>query len=400
MRFHHQFLESKQPGLRDSNLFSVLKGVARLALLIAFSFGLFTWPVSGEDTSLGPEISPLWLRYPAISPDGATIAFSFRGHLFTIPVGGGLATPLTAGIAHDTAPVWSPDSKYIAFASDRYGHYDVYLISAQGGSSRRLTSYSADAIPWSFTADGQFVLFSQYRPGSATNDQFPVRIMSQLYRVSVAGGKESELVLPNPALNAHYDRSQTRLLYEDIKGYESLWRKHQTSSVSHDIWLYDSRAQTYTKLTSLKGENRNPVWAPDESFIYYLGEQSGSFNVWKLPLDGEHSGPPEQLTRFEKNPVRFLSSSDGGTLCFGFDGEIYLLAPQSPQPEKVRIQVALTNSQPTSQIKNFTDHTTEMALSPNGKEIAVVVRGDIYVTSVEYGQTKRITNSPEQKRNV
>jgi tricorn protease len=400
MRLHHQIRESKQARWPDSTLSKALQDVARLALLIAFSLSLFTWPVSGEDTSLGPEINPLWLRYPAISPDGATIAFGFRGHLFTVPVGGGLATPLTAGTAHDTAPVWSPDSKYIAFASDRYGHYDVYLISAQGGSSRRLTTYSADAIPWSFTADGQFVLFSQYRPGSATNDQFPVRIMSQLYRVSVAGGKESDLVLPNPALNAHYDRSQTRLLYEDIKGYESLWRKHQTSSVNHDIWLYDSRAQTYTKLTSLKGESRNPVWAPDESLIYYLGEQSGSFNVWKLPLNGEHAGPPEQLTRFEKNPVRFLSSSDGGTLCFGFDGEIYVLALKAREPEKVHIQVALTDSQPTRQIKNFTDHATEMTLSPNGKEIALVVRGDIYVTSVEYGQTKRITNSPEQKRNV
>jgi len=400
MCFHDQFSDSEQDVSRYANLFNVLQEVFRLAVFVAFPYSLFTLPVSGEDTSLGPAINPLWLRYPAISPDGATIAFGFRGHLFTVPVGGGLATPLTAGAAHDTAPVWSPDSKYIAFASDRYGHYDVYLISAQGGSSRRLTTYSADAIPWSFTADGQFVLFSQYRPGSATNDQFPVRTMSQLYRVSVAGGKESELVLPNPALKAHYDRSQTRLLYEDIKGYESLWRKHQTSSVTHDIWLYDSRAQTYTKLTSLKGESRNPVWAPDEGSIYYLGEQSGSFNVWKMPLEGGHGGSPEQVTLFEKSPVRFLTSSNAGTLCFGFDGEIYVLAPKSREPEKVHIQVALTDSQPASRIKLFSDHATEMALSPNGKEIAFVVRGDIYVTSVEYGQTKRITNSPDQKRNV
>jgi tricorn protease len=400
MRFNHQFLDSDQADSRDSNFSTLLQDVARLAILIAFSLGLSTWPASGEDTSLGPEINPLWLRYPAISPDGGTIAFGFRGHLFTVPVGGGLATPLTAGTAHDTAPVWSPDSKYIAFASDRYGHYDVYLISAQGGSARRLTTYSADAIPWSFTADGQFVLFSEYRPGSATNDQFPVRTMSQLYRVSVAGGKESELLLPNPALKAHYDRSQTRLLYEDLKGYESLWRKHETSSVSHDIWLYDSKAQTYAKLTSLKGESRDPIWAPDEGSIYYLGEQSGSFNVWKMPLEGSHGGSPEQLTLFEKSPVRFLTSSNAGALCFGFDGEIYILAPKSREPEKVHIQVALTDSQPASRIKLFSDHATEMALSPNGKEIAFVVRGDIYVTSVEYGQTKRITNSPEQKRNV
>src|SRR6516164_7963592 len=212
MRFHHQFPESKQAGSRGSNLSKALQDVARLAILIVFSHGLFTLPVSGEETSLGPEINPLWLRYPAISPDGATIAFSFRGHLFKVPVQGGLATPLTAGTAHDTAPVWSPDGKQIAFASDRYGHFDIYLVSALGGPARRLTTYSSDAIPWSFTQDGQFVLFSEYRLGSATNDQFPVHAVSQLYRVSIAGGKEPELLLPNPALNAHYNRSQTRLL--------------------------------------------------------------------------------------------------------------------------------------------------------------------------------------------
>jgi tricorn protease len=379
---------------------NLLWDVTRLAMVAAFLCGLSAARVSAQESSFGPEMHPLWLRYPAISPNGTTIAFSFRGHLFTVPASGGLATPLTAGTAHDTAPVWSPDGKFIAFASDSYGHYDVFLISSQGGSIRRLTTYSADAIPWSFTPDGRFVLFSEYRQGSVTNDQFPVRTMSQLYRVATDGGRESELVLPNPALNARYDRSQARLLYEDLKGYESLWRKHETFSVSHDIWLFDSRTQSYTKLTKVKGENRNPIWSPDEGFIYYLGEQSGSFNVWKMPLANNHSGSSEQLTRFEKNPVRFLTSSNEGTLCFGFDGEIYTLAPNSQQPEKVPIQVAVADSQPANRIKHFTDHATEMALSPSGKEIAIVVHGDIYVTSVEYGQTKRITNTPEQKRGV
>ena len=117
--------------------------------------------------ALGPESNPLWLRYPAISPDGTTIAFSFRGHIFTVPAAGGLAIPLTGGPAHDSSPVWSPDGKLIAFASDRYGHYDVYVTSPQGGAVRRLTTYSTDAVPTSFTPDGQYVLFNAYRMGTA-----------------------------------------------------------------------------------------------------------------------------------------------------------------------------------------------------------------------------------------
>src|SRR5260370_17500695 len=78
---------------------------------------------------LGPNPQPLWLRYPSISPDGKTIAFSFQGHLFLVPVEGGLAQALTAGSAHDTAPVWSRASKSIAFASDRYGHSNLFMVT-------------------------------------------------------------------------------------------------------------------------------------------------------------------------------------------------------------------------------------------------------------------------------
>src|SRR5258708_26747197 len=111
----------------------------------------------------GPDNAPLWLRYPAISPDGKTIAFSFQGPLFVVPSNGGLAQPLTAGTAADTSPVWSPDGKSIAFASDRYGNFDVFLISAEGGPARRLTTHSADEIPVWVTSDGRFQAFDSHR---------------------------------------------------------------------------------------------------------------------------------------------------------------------------------------------------------------------------------------------
>src|SRR6202011_2325229 len=149
--------------------------------IVALVFLSLSLPVLAEiPPPLGVESNPLWLRYPAISPDGKTIAFSFRGHIFTVPAGGGLAVALTAGPAHDSSPVWSPDGKLIAFASDRYGHYDVYVTSPQGGPVRRLTTYSTNAVPASFTPDGQYILFDAYRMGSAQSSLFPVRFLPQL----------------------------------------------------------------------------------------------------------------------------------------------------------------------------------------------------------------------------
>ena len=76
---------------------------------------------------------PLWLRYPALSPDGKTVAFTFRGHLFAVPAEGGQARALTAGGAHDFQPVWSPDGKTLAYASDLYGNFDVFTGPVAGG---------------------------------------------------------------------------------------------------------------------------------------------------------------------------------------------------------------------------------------------------------------------------
>ncbi len=342
---------------------------------------------------------PLWLRYPALSPDGKTVAFTFRGHLFTVPANGGEARALTAGTAHDFQPVWSPDGKTVAYASDLYGNFDVFTVPAAGGEPTRLTTHSADEVPTGFAPDGKSVLFTAHRQDSRLNAQFPsARTLPELYRVSVEPGHAPEQILTTPALAARYDRAGKRIVYEDLKGYENLWRKHERTSVTHDVWLYDTEAGTHRQLTTFLGEDRNPVWSPDEKSIYYLSEQSGSFNVWKLALDG--NAAPEQVTRFTQNPVRFLSSDERGDLCFGYDGELYVLPVGATEPQRIAVQMPYGDASRLSELLTMADGATDFALNPDGKEIAFVARGEVFVASTEFGVTKRITNTPGQERSV
>lgn len=342
------------------------------------------------------QTNPLWMRYSAISPDGQTILFSYKGDIYTVPASGGNAIPLTLSESYEYAPVWSHDGKSIAFSSDRYGNFDVFVMPAGGGEAKRLTFHSTNEIPSSFTADDKSVLFSASRQDLVTNAQFPMGLMTELYSVPVSGGRVSQ-VLTTPALDATLNSTGDKLIYHDIKGYESDWRKHHTSAVTRDIWLYDFTTKKYSKLTTFAGEDRNPVFDANDNNFYYLSEQGGSFNVYKSSLS--EPGKSTALTHFSKNPVRFLTHTRNNTLCFGYDGEIYTMKPGG-EPVKVDIHIASDGRTTLDKIVPVNGGFTEAQLSPNGKEFAFIYRGEIFVSSIDGSTTKRITNTPWQERSV
>lgn len=142
--------------------------------------------------------APLWLRNVKISPDGKTIAFTYKGDIWTVPAAGGEARRLTTRIFYETYPVWSPDSRSIAFASDRHGNMDIYVMPATGGAARRITTNSAKEIPEAFSPDGKYVYFSAAIQAPASSAMFPSGRMTQLYKVSVDGGAPQQ-VLGTPA---------------------------------------------------------------------------------------------------------------------------------------------------------------------------------------------------------
>ena len=334
--------------------------------------------------------NPLWMRFSAISPDGQTIAFSYKGDLFTVPSSGGSAHQLTSNAAYDAYPVWSPDGQNIAFASAREGSLDVYIIDKDGGTPKRLTTDSGNETPLCFLNDGT-VLFEATNMPTSQSILFASRSFPQVYQVNTSGGRArlfSELPMQDLDLNASGD-----ILYHDIKGYEDPFRKHHTSSITRDVWL--KKDGKFTKLTSFNGEDRTPRWAPDGKSYYYLSEQDGTFNVYKSTIGGQ----PGQLTHHKGNPVRFLSVANNGMLCYGYNGEIYTLR-EGAEPQKVNITIAADRSEKELVREIKRNGATSISVSPGGKEVAFVMHGDVFVTSVDYNTTKQVTNTPEQERTI
>ena len=104
--------------------------------------------------------APNWLRHSAISPDGSQIVFTYKGDLYKVPTAGGDATQLTYHDAHDYKAIWSKDGSKIAFASDRYGNFDIFVMEARGGAAKRLTFHSNSETPYTFSHDDKNVIFN------------------------------------------------------------------------------------------------------------------------------------------------------------------------------------------------------------------------------------------------
>lgn len=359
--------------------------------------------VMATATAMTAQETPKWLRKSAISPDGTKVAFCYKGDIFTVDVNGGRALQITTNQAYDSDPLWTPDGKRIVFSSYRAGSKDIFITSAEGGVPRRLTDYPGNETPLC-VLDGGRVLFQANIQQDAVYGGFPDS--PQVWQVDEKAGRP-QLVTSMPLMAMSVNNSG-EVIYEDYKGYEDPLRKHHQSSVTRDIWLYKpASAQgerfrvtgdgTFTKLTSFIGEDRNPVFAADGKTYYYISEADGTLNVYKASTG--NPGEPKQMTHFKDNPVRFLSVAGNGTLCFSWNGDLYTMTGGG-EPKKLDITVAKDETENDVEYLTFSTGASSMAVSPDGKEIAVVIRGDVFVTSADYKTTKRITNTPEQERNV
>ena len=338
---------------------------------------------------------PLWMRHNVISPQGDKIAFCYKGDIYVVNATGGKAQQITTNAAYDVNPVWSPDGKQIAFATDRNGNFDIYLVAAQGGVAKRITTNSATEIPLAFSPDGKEIYFSAQIQKAAENVQFASGWITELYKVSTEGGRPEQVVAV-PVSSMSFDKDGKSFLYYDRKGSENVWRKHHVSSVARDVVYYNAKKKTHTILTTNVGEDRDPRYLPGYQEVVFLSERNnGNFNVYKAPTNDLEK--VEAVTHFKTHPVRFLSVANNGLLCYGYMGEIYTQRIGG-EPQKVNIEIV--NDQAEEQfVKQDFKGIGDFALSNDGKLIAFISRGELFVTGVdEYATTKQITHTAQPER--
>lgn len=338
--------------------------------------------------------SPLWMRYNSISPDGSTIAFTYKGDIYTVDANGGTAKQLTVTPYYEKEIIWSPDSKTIAFAADRKGTFSVYTMPAQGGVPERLTFNSTSELPVAFSPDGKEIYFTASYQKAASNVQFTARWMKELYSVPVKGGRPTQIV-DVPVMHLSFDKDGKSFYYENRTGSENEFRKHHVSSVARDIWYYNANAKTHTQITQNVGEDRSPILLKDGTLLFLSERNKGSFNIYQSPVSATPSA--KALTKFSDNPIRFLSAANNGTLCFGFRGEIY--TQKNGKNKKVSIQIINTVLEDPVVAMNARSGE-EYSMTPSGDQIIFAKRGEIFATTDKYTTTKQITHTAAAERGI
>ncbi len=334
-----------------------------------------------------------FLRFPAFSPDGKQIAFSYMGDIWVAPADGGTAIRLTVHPAHDIRPKFSPDGKWIAFNSNRDGNYDIYLMPATGGKPKRLTFHSADDILGDWSPDGRWIVFSSNR-----DHRF-----AQIYLLEVETGYVRRLTSDETSSHSPTFSPDGRYIVF-CRGGTSWWRKGYVGSANSEIWRLpisiDGDQITVGKAERLTNYNGNDWWpmVSQDGWLYFVSDRKGAFNIWRMQFVGLKNGQEpkaEQITNHADRVLYPSMSRDGRFIVYEHDFSLWVVPTKGGSPKQLTIYAPSDELQNRQQRLTLTSQATEFALSPDGKQIAFVVRGEIFVVNADKGgEAKQITDHP------
>ena len=349
---------------------------SRFALVLFFVFAVFI-------TNIFAQNPAVYLTEPAISPDRKEIAFVSGGDIWTVPAAGGTAQLLVSHPANESRPLYSPDGKSLAFISTRTGNGDIYVLNLENGNLRRVTFDDANDQLDAWSRDGNWLYFS-----SNSKD---IAGMNDIFRVPAIGGTPMQISADRYTSEFGTAVAADGSITFSTRGISSgqWWRKGRSHIDETEIWRKTGDA--YEELTARGAKQLWAMETADGAKLFYVSDRSGAQNIWTQT--GKTAA--KQLTKFTDGRVLWANMSDDGKqIVFERNFRIWSMNTDGGRAAEMPITLRGASSTPLSDRVTLSSQIRELALSPDGKKVAVIARGEVFAASAkDGGEAVRVTNT-------
>lgn len=332
------------------------------------------------------------LRFPSVG--GEQIVFTYAGDLYTVSVNGGSAKRLTSDVGYEMFSRFSPDGKTIAFTAQYDGNTEVYSMPAEGGVPKRLTYTAAidrddvgermgpNNIVMCWTPDGKnIVLRSKWHTFSG--------LRGQLSTVPAEGGDLTPIPTSEGGFCSYSPDGKMLAMNRMFREFRT-W-KYYRGGQADDIWINKVGTTELKNITNHRAQDIFPMWIGEE--IYFFSDRDGVMNMFCYDVKSENI---RKVTNFDLYDCKFPSFSNK-YIVFENGGYIYKFTVADQKCEKVPIYMNPEAVYARDKIIDYNIMKTigeSYSLSPDGERLLTTYRGDIFSLPASTGATYNLMPSP------
>ena len=324
-----------------------------------------------------------YLTEPSLAPDRKEVVFVSGGDIWSVGADGGAAHLLVSHPANESKPLFSPDGRWLAFVSNRTGNGDIYLMDISSGSLKRITFDDSGESLDAWSRDGKWLYFY-----STSRD---ISGMADIYRVPATGGTPMQVSSDRYTSEFHSSPLADGSIVFAARGNSAgqWWRRGHSHLDESELWL--KSGDKYTELTPRGAKQQWPMATADGSRVFFMSDRSGSQNIWSW----QRGGQARQVTNFTDGRVLWPSMSyDGQEIVFERNFRLWKMKTDGGTPKELSIALRGAASSPMVERVSLSSQIRELALSPDGKKVAVAARGEIFAASAkDGGEAVRVTET-------